>query len=107
MRALLAPLAALALLAAAPSPSPSPSASPEPARLFVVCRLTPFYVFNNGDNLPRRADTPEAMAGQVFEAHGARSTLGNFDYIETNVKAIGPNFAGESLYLWKGCVVIQ
>jgi len=105
MRALLAPLAALALLAAAPSPSPSPEV---PLRVYVLCRTAPFYVFNEGGTtVPYRVDGPSATAGEVFDYVGSRTTLHSFDYVETNVTAIGPNFAGHHLWLWKGCVSVH
>ena len=105
MRALWAPLAALALLAAAPSPSPSPAASPATLRATVVCQYAPFYYFNG--NIAQRADTPGARAGMVFEVRSSRTTLNSIDYVETNVAAVGPNFGGEHLWLWKGCVSVQ
>ena len=110
LRAVLAPLAALAFVAAAPAPSPSPapSESPAPLRVFVLCKSAPFYVFNEGGTtIPYRTDDPPAQAGQVFEAMRSRTTLHSLDYVETNVIAIGPNFAGHHLWLWKGCVSVQ
>ena len=109
MRALLAPLAVLAILGAAtPAPSPAPAASEAPLRVYVLCKVAPFYVFNEGGTtVPYRTDDPPANAGQVFDYIGSKSNLYSFDYVQTNVTAVGPNFAGYHLWLWKGCVSVH
>jgi hypothetical protein len=86
MQLLVAPLAAIALLAAAPAPSPGPSASPPARTLNVVCQRTPFYVFVSGTDRPIRAHTPDTHLGERFGlVSGPRTTLEGFQFYETDV----------------------
>lgn len=94
-RTLLAPLAAVVLLAASPSPNPAP-----PATLTVVCRQTPLYVFNTGTDRPVRARTPDATQGQRFGlVSGPRTTLDSFQYYETDIAVIEPGY-GPNAHYW-------
>ena len=104
----LAPLAALALLAAAPAASPAPaSASPQPSSLTVVCEFTPFYVFQRGSNIPMRARTPLAQVGQRFAlVSGPRTTLESTQYYETDVTVVEPGYpAGAHYWLSSNCAI--
>jgi hypothetical protein len=104
----LAPLAALALLAAAPAPSPAPAAaSPQPSSLSVVCEFTPFYVFQRGSNIPMRARTPLAQVGQRFAlVSGPRTTLESTQYYETDVVVVEPGYpAGSHYWLNRDCAI--
>ena len=104
----LAPLAALALIAAAPSaPAPAASASPQPASLSVVCEFTPFYVFQRGSNIPMRARTPLAQVGQRFAlVSGPRTTLESTQFYETDVTVVEPGYpAGAHYWLNRDCAI--
>jgi hypothetical protein len=94
VKPILAPLAALALLAAAPSPAPAD------ATVTVTCIRTPFYVFLSGSDRPVRAHTAQALQGQRFGfVSGPRTTLESFQYYETNVPVAEPGY-GPSTYYW-------
>ena len=91
---LIAPLAAIALLAAAPNPSPAPQ------YLDVVCRNTPLYVFQSGSDRPMRAPTPDATMGQRFGyVSGPRTTLTGFEFYETNIVVVEPGY-GPNAHYW-------
>ncbi|MBV9440351.1 MAG: hypothetical protein JOZ24_10205 [Candidatus Eremiobacteraeota bacterium] len=104
MKSLTAALAIAALTAAAPPPSPSPSASPE-RTLTVTCVSTPFYLFVGDDNRARQAPERRALLGQRFGlVSGPRSTLGGFDFYETNVSVVEPGYGGAHYWLSRDCV---
>ena len=105
VRHVVAPLAALALLAAAPSPAPS--AAPAGATVTVVCTRTPFYVFVSGTDRPLRAHTAEATLGQRFGlVSGPRTTLGGFHFYETNVAVVDPGYPPDAHYwLVRDCAI--
>ena len=91
-RTFLAPLAAVALLAAVPPP-------PAPTTLSVVCRQTPLYVFLTGTDRPVRARTPDATQGQRFGlVSGPRTTLQSFQYYETDIVVAEPGYAPNTHY---------
>jgi hypothetical protein len=93
-RTFLAPLAAVALLAAVPLPPP-----PAPTTLTVVCRQTPLYVFLTGTDRPVRARTPDATQGQRFGlVSGPRTTLQSFQYYETDIVVAEPGYAPNAHY---------
>ena len=92
---LLAPLTALALLAAAPAPSPAPTAT----SLSVVCRQTPLYVFLSGSDRPVRARTPDVTMGQRFRlVSGPRTTLGSVQFYETDIIVTEPGYPVNAHY---------
>ena len=102
VKPLLAPLAALALLAASPSPAPSPDQT-----VTVTCSRTPFYVFLSGTDRPVRARTGDALLGQRFGlVSGPRTTLTGFDFYETNVPVTEPGYAPNAHYwLNRDCAI--
>ncbi len=104
VKLLLAPLAALALIAA--SPSPAPSSSPA-ATVTVTCNRTPFYVFLSGTDRPVRARTGEATLGQRFGlVSGPRTTLEGFQFYETNVPVAEPGYPPDAHYwLNRDCAI--
>ena len=88
LRAVLAPLAALVVLFIA-----TPSAAQGPNTVTIVCEYTPFWVFNGFDNLPRKAAEPYPLLGQRFRVvNGLRTTLGGFQYYETEVTVVEPAY---------------
>ncbi len=104
---LIAPLAALALIAAAPSPPPAPSASPPARTVSVVCERTPFYVFVSGTDRPIRAHTPDTHLGERFGmVSGPRTTLEGAQFYETDVAVVEPGYAPNAHY-WinRACAV--
>lgn len=106
MRALFAPLAALALLAA--SPAPAPSASAGPATLTVICQRAHFYVFTSASSIPHRAHTPDATQGQRYGAVGDRTTLQSVEYVETDVPVTEPGYPPDAhFWLQRLCVSID
>jgi hypothetical protein len=93
-RTLLAPLAAALLFAASPPPSPSPAST-----LTVVCRQTPLFVFQTGNDRPVRAHTPDVTQGQRFGlVSGPRTTLQSFQYYETDIIVAEPGYAPNARY---------
>jgi hypothetical protein len=105
MRALLAPLAALALLAAAPTPSPSPTG---PVMFTVICQRAHFYVFTSITSIPHRAHTPDATQGQRYGAVGDRTTLQSVEYVETNIPVTDPGYPPDAhFWLQRVCVSID
>ncbi len=106
----IAPLAALALLAAAPSPAPSASPAPSlPAArtLSVVCQHTPLWIFTPGNDRPSRTPEPDATIGQRFGlVSGPRATLSSFEFYETDVVVVEPGFApGTHYWISQACAV--
>ncbi|HTJ28345.1 MAG TPA: hypothetical protein VMA36_19465 [Candidatus Limnocylindria bacterium] len=66
-----------------------------PVTVTVTCQWTPMWIFNGVDNLPRKAATPNALLGQRFEVVSPlRTTLGGFQYWETNVVVVEPGYGG-------------
>lgn len=105
MRALLAPLAALTLLAAAPTPSPSPTG---PVMLTVTCQRAHFYVFTSITSIPHRAHTPDATQGQRYGAVGSRTTLQSVEYVETDIPVTDPGYPPDAhFWLQRVCVSID
>ncbi|HEX3550513.1 MAG TPA: hypothetical protein VHT53_09060 [Candidatus Elarobacter sp.] len=102
MRGLVAPLAALALIAASPNPAPSTAAR----TLTVVCPRAPFYVFLSGSDRPVRARTFPATQGERFGlVSGPRTTLESFQYYETDVPVAEPGYPrGAHYWLSRDCV---
>ena len=99
MKQLFAALAAVALLAAAPTPAPAPAASAAPKTLSVVCQRTPLYVFVSGTDRPTRARTPDATMGQRFGlVSGPRTTLGSFQFYETDIAVVEPGYPANAHY---------
>jgi hypothetical protein len=93
----LAPLAALALIAAAPTSAPSTSPG---ATVTVTCNRAHFYVFLSGTDRPVRARTFDATLGQRFGlVSGPRTTLESFQYYETNVPVTEPGY-GQNAHYW-------
>ncbi len=105
MQQLIAPFAAVALLAAAPSPGPAPSAAP--VTLSVVCGRAPFYVFLSGSDRPVRARTFAAALGQRFElVGGPRTTLEGAQYYETDVLVADPGYPpGAHYWIARDCAM--
>jgi hypothetical protein len=73
------------------------SAAQEPGRgpltVTVTCEMTPLWIFLGRDNLPRKAPEPYVLLGQRFGVIGGlRTTLGGFQYWETNVVAVEPGY---------------
>ncbi len=104
MKRLLAPLAAVALLAA----SPAPATTPAPAKsLTVLCARAPFYVFLSGVDHPVRAHTFAATQGERFGlVSGPRTTLESFQYYETDVAVAEPGYPrGAHYWLSRDCAV--
>ena len=99
---LLAPLAAVALLAA----SPSPARTPAPAKtITVLCVRAPFYVFLSGADRPVRARTFAATQGERFGfVSGPRTTLESVQYFETDVPVAEPGYPpGTHYWLSRDC----
>jgi hypothetical protein len=64
-----------------------------PLAVTVTCQYTPLWIFLGRDNLPRKAPEPYVTLGQRFEVIGGlRTTLGGFQYWETNVVAVEPGY---------------
>jgi hypothetical protein len=99
----LAPLAALALIAATPSPAPSAPGE----TVTVTCSRTPFYVFLSGTDRPMRARTGDALLGQRFGlVSGPRTTLESFQFYETNVPVAEPGYPPNAHYwLIRDCAI--
>ncbi len=123
MRTLLAPFAALALLAAsplaliaasplaAPSPSPQPpvnGASPPPhSTITITCPHTPLWTFATGGDSPTRASEPEVALGQRFGLLRTRTTLDSVTYDETNIAAVEPALAGTNYWVLQSCASVS
>ncbi|GAC1574512.1 MAG: hypothetical protein NVS3B7_06440 [Candidatus Elarobacter sp.] len=100
-RSLLAPIAALGLLAA----SPSPDAVSAPT-LTVVCDVAPFFVFVPGSDRPARARTPDARLGERFGlVSGPRTTLAGTQYFETDVTVVEPGPPGAHYWIGRDCAI--
>ncbi len=97
----LAPLAALAMIAAAPA------AAPSPATLTVVCDRAPLYVFPHGSNVPIRARTPAATIGERFRlVKGPRTTLESAQYYETDIPVAEPGYPrGAHYWISSACAM--
>lgn len=100
VKQILAPLAAVAFLAAAaPSPSPAPAASAGPSTVTVVCQRAPLYVFLSGTDRPVRARTPDVTMGQRFAlVSGPRTTLESTQFYETNITVVEPGYPANAHY---------
>jgi hypothetical protein len=100
--ALLAPLAALAFVAA----SPGSNAASSQATLTVVCQRTPLYIFLPGQNLPQRSPDNQASLGQRFRlVSGPRSTLEGVRYYETDIPVNDTGFPpGTQYWIKSDCV---
>ncbi len=107
MKHLIAPLAALALIAAAPSPSPAPSAPPAGRTLSVVCDRTPLFVFVSGTDHPIRAHAPDVHLGERFGLmSGPRTTLESTQFYETDIAVVEPGYPRNAHYwISRDCAV--
>lgn len=102
LRAVMASLAALTLLAA----TPEPNASPRAATLIVTCKRTPLYVFLLGQDRPVRAHEPDVTVGQRFGlVSGPRTTLESRQYYETDIPVVEPGYPqGAHYWISADCV---
>jgi hypothetical protein len=105
VKQLLAPLVAVALLAAAPNPAPAPST--QPVTLSVVCSRAPLFVFLSGTDRPVRARTFAAALGQRFEfVGGPRTTLEGAQYYETGIIVADPGYPpGAHYWIGRDCAI--
>jgi hypothetical protein len=95
-RAVVAPLVALALLAA----TPEPNAPSRAATLTVTCQRAHLYVFLSGQDRPQRAREPDVTLGQRFGlVSGPRTTLESRQYYETDIPVVEPGY-GQGAHYW-------
>ncbi|HYZ16544.1 MAG TPA: hypothetical protein VE591_09095 [Candidatus Acidoferrum sp.] len=99
LRAVVAPLVALALLAASPDPSHATS-------LTVTCQHAHLYLFLYDQNRPIRAREPDVTLGQRFGlVRGPRTTLEGQQYYETDIPVVEPGYPqGAHYWISRDCV---